>query len=344
MKEIRAHTAIRGIAALLVVIYHYREIIGPNFDRYTSFFEKGYLWVDCFLMLSGFILSYIYGNKPALDLGETKRFFVARFARIYPLHAATLIGLALFAVILPHISHQSTSPNWYTFGLNLFDVHAWGMLDAYDWNFPSWSISVEFAAYLIYPLACLALLRSSRLTGALFLALFILALGTAREHWERLALLHGLPMFLMGMLIYRIPRLPTLVLPLQFGATLFLLLALHFGLSDSLAEICFVALIYSTQWDDGIARHFGGAPLHWLGERSYSIYMLHIPIRILADSFIRIHLGSVAYFVLVLTATLIACSISYRFFEMPMRNIISRRRRQPIGKISLVSVELRDCR
>jgi peptidoglycan/LPS O-acetylase OafA/YrhL len=310
----------------LVVIYHYRAIIAPGFDRYTSFFAKGYLWVDCFFMLSGFILSYIYGDKPAIDRGEAKRFFVARFARVYPLHAATLIGLAMFAVILPHISHQTTSPDWYTFGLNLFDVHAWGALDAYDWNFPSWSISVELAAYLIYPLACLALLRSGRLTGTLFIMLFILALGTGREHWERLALVHGLPMFLMGMLIYRIPRMPSAVLPLQVVTTLVLLLTLHFGISDAIVELCFVALIYATQWDDGVTRHFDIAPLHWLGERSYAIYMLHIPVRILADSFIRVHLGSIAYFMLVLISTLAAGSISYRFFEMPMRNLISRRR------------------
>jgi len=309
----------------LVVIYHYREIIGPEFDRYTSFFEKGYLWVDCFFMLSGFILSYIYGAGPSKSIEAAQRFFRARLARIYPLHIATLLGLVAFVIVLPHISHQKTSPDWRTFWLNVTNIHAWGMLSAYDWNFPSWSISVEFAAYLFYPLAIAALARFSRATTIALTVLFALASMTGREHWERLALLHGLPMFLMGMIIYKIPKLPSAILSLQIASVLSLIFVLHFGLSDALAELCFVGLICSIQWDDGLARYLSLSPLLWLGASSYSIYMLHIPVRIVDDSFVRVHLNSCAYFVLVTVTTLMAATVSYRVFEIPLRNLITGR-------------------
>jgi peptidoglycan/LPS O-acetylase OafA/YrhL len=84
MIEIKSHTALRGIAALLVVMYHSRSALPPslNPDQFTLFFAKGYLWVDCFFILSGFILCYVYDTQPAERPEQRNRFFLARFARI----------------------------------------------------------------------------------------------------------------------------------------------------------------------------------------------------------------------------------------------------------------------
>src|SRR5882757_7286140 len=112
MTEIRSHTALRGIAALLVVIFHYRGIAEPafNVDAITSFFAKGYLWVDCFFMLSGFILCHRYGTSPGETLANSTLFLKARFARIYPLHLATLLFFVGYMLVIPKVSHQIAQP------------------------------------------------------------------------------------------------------------------------------------------------------------------------------------------------------------------------------------------
>jgi peptidoglycan/LPS O-acetylase OafA/YrhL len=311
MGEIRSHTALRGIAALLVVIYHYRSILKPvlDLDSHTSFFQKGYLWVDCFFMLSGFILSYVYGTRPGESRFECRRFLMARIARIYPLHLATLLFLAAFFVVMPLISHQQFNPSWTTFFLNLLDIHAWGFLDAYDWNFPSWSISVEFAAYLIFPLICIGLRSATATIMLSMIALLVAGLFIGRDNWERTALLHGLPMFFAGILIFRCRiKLSVSMINLLLAVSLVSLVAvLHFGLPDAMAELCFVALVFAAQFDTLPIP----SPLLILGGWSYSIYMLHIPMRYVVSEMAP-HFGPLATFVSLLLATLVAAGFSYR--------------------------------
>jgi peptidoglycan/LPS O-acetylase OafA/YrhL len=268
MQEIKSHTALRGIAALLVVIFHYRTVIKSEFDldAYTHFFSKGYLWVDCFFVLSGFILCYVYGTGPCTSLQAAGRFLNARFARIYPLHLATLLFLVALMFVLPAISHQAAAPvPWAHFILNLFDIHAWGFLDSYDFNFPSWSISVEFAAYLAFPLICFALMRSKAITVTLMLTIIVsrvcfVALVDVRAHWEQFALLAGLPMFFVGVLLFQ-DRISfghisqNTISKLQLFSVALILTSMHFGMNDNLAPIGFAVFIFSSQKDEGyVAR------------------------------------------------------------------------------------------
>src|SRR3546814_8137818 len=89
-----ALTSLRGIAALLVVVYHFSGGFLPNLDpgRYSDFVPKGYLWVDLFFVLSGFIITHAYGDAFAerARWGSIRAFLFARMARIYPLHLFVL--------------------------------------------------------------------------------------------------------------------------------------------------------------------------------------------------------------------------------------------------------------
>jgi peptidoglycan/LPS O-acetylase OafA/YrhL len=317
VREIKSHTAIRGIASLLVVVYHFREVLPENLnpDRFTQFFARGYLWVDCFFMLSGFILCHVYG---ALHSFDRRQFFVARFARIYPLHLATLLFLANVFVVLPLVSHQRFAPDWCTFSLNLLDVHAWGLLSTFDWNYPSWSISVEFAAYIVFPLICLGLRHARAIALTMMSAAFCVVLFSGRDHWERLALLRGLPMFFAGIVLFNLPHKPTISMQV-IGAAL-VIVALHLGI-DTLAEIAFGLIIYSSQFDTGPSALLSASPLQWLGERSYSIYMLHVPIKI-AVNIAAPKLSGFALFFSLISMTILIGSFSFSFFEMPARKCI----------------------
>src|ERR1700744_3320893 len=103
MVDIRSHTSLRGIAAVLVVAFHYAvplRHVGFDVNRYTLLVARGYLWVDLFFILSGFILCHVYANQ-LVDIRSIASFFRARFARIYPLHIATLLLLVGCQTAIP---------------------------------------------------------------------------------------------------------------------------------------------------------------------------------------------------------------------------------------------------
>jgi len=94
-------TAIRGIAALLVVVFHF-EILLVQFvpPQQSMFFRKCYLMVDLFFILSGFIIYHVYGRAFARSIGRTslRKFWVARIAHVYPLHLFALLVIILTVV------------------------------------------------------------------------------------------------------------------------------------------------------------------------------------------------------------------------------------------------------
>lgn len=122
-------TAMRGVAALLVAFFHLRGgVVGvPLFDLYIFSFRfgnRGYLWVDFFFILSGFILAYRYGNAcRRLDARVYRHFIWQRFARIWPLQVVTM-GAALLYIAL---KHGPDSLSLSTIIANLLLVHGWGI-------------------------------------------------------------------------------------------------------------------------------------------------------------------------------------------------------------------------
>src|SRR6476620_1065253 len=156
--EIRSHTGLRGIAALLVVGYHQQFVPGFKFGFEPHIFTRSYLMVDLFFILSGFIMCYVYGAQP-----NARQFWHARFARIYPLHLFCLAYLTLFTLgttlLLTKTGHdpQPFGPlgDWIR---QLLLLNAWHH-QANAWNVPSWSISAEAFAYLLFPAITVIRLR-----------------------------------------------------------------------------------------------------------------------------------------------------------------------------------------
>src|ERR1700744_4959496 len=91
-QDIPALTGLRGVAALWVVLFH-MELETP-----IPIIEKGYLGVDIFFILSGFILMHVYADRKEFNYNEFVR---ARLARIYPLHMLSLVVLGIIVCLLP---------------------------------------------------------------------------------------------------------------------------------------------------------------------------------------------------------------------------------------------------
>lgn len=300
-RYIVSHTSIRGIAALLVVCYHLQygaEIYFP-WETATPFFEKGYLWVDLFFILSGFVISYSAraDERAPFSLAQVKSFYVSRFARIYPLHlVALLLLLAVLSgkqLLARFVDIGAVDPDFISgrniaaFFEQLFLLNAWGLTGVVGWNIPSWSISAEIVAYLVFPLLAAGIARWRRASLAaltLYAILFYAWVGTTTgilDIVHREALLRCLGGFGLGMIVYNarawIDRLGNVMLSaLQAIGAVIVLTTMIGGFNDVFAVPGFFLLVATTWPDRGwLSAILKKQPLHWLGEISYSVYLNH---------------------------------------------------------------------
>jgi len=167
----------RGLCAVLVALLHYHATW--HFLNFPLI-RNSYLFVDFFFVLSGFVIAHAYGDRIG-DLADFGRFAALRFGRLWPLHA-TVLGLFLVVevaalVLEPWLGGAYPRPPFtesrapFAILTNMLLVHSLGLHPDVTWNFPSWSISVEFYTYLVFAMVLLMLPRF-RTVAALALALF----------------------------------------------------------------------------------------------------------------------------------------------------------------------------
>jgi peptidoglycan/LPS O-acetylase OafA/YrhL len=351
-------TALRGVAALWVVIYHYSVQCFPTLDvtDYTHIFHKGYLAVDMFFMLSGFVLTHVYHRKFLEDVsGNYRGFVVARIARIYPLHVLVLILFVATAVAanwsgdlsirsLEKIPLQGSESVAALFA-NIFLVQG---LNAgkLSWNYPSWSISVEFMAYLLFPFV-LPLIWRARASAKWALAILLAGLlglfaYIAQDNFDQwdgpIALLRCFPEFLIGTLLYCAFRSAPPGIGIErdgtvFGILLITLALLHFGAPDLLVTLLFALLILAAVRNVGrFAEWANIRALVWLGDISYSIYLIHSFIQCLAMNLLArfgIHkladlspYKSLMFMAPMLVLCAVAAHLSYFCFEVRSRRYV----------------------
>jgi peptidoglycan/LPS O-acetylase OafA/YrhL len=150
--QLHALTGARGLAAWLVVLYHIRfayqgQVPSSVFD----FVSKGYLAVDLFFVLSGFVMWLNYADKfAAQGFAAAPDFMRRRIARIYPLYIFMLLATIGWAVLL-RLAGNGPDVRFPFAELPLHFAMAqnWGLTDGLHWNVPAWSISTEFGAYLM---------------------------------------------------------------------------------------------------------------------------------------------------------------------------------------------------
>ncbi len=178
--DLPALTALRFLAAAMIFTFHLREY-APSAWAY-AIAPGMYHGVSFFFVLSGFVLTHAYGGREA----SWRRFYLARLARIAPLHLASLV-LLLALLPIPYARGQNLggAETALSFALKVFMLDAWvpvrGVLQS--WNNVSWSISVEMAFYAAFPLLLAAMTRRPALTlaGAGVVSVGVLAAGAAAE-------------------------------------------------------------------------------------------------------------------------------------------------------------------
>jgi peptidoglycan/LPS O-acetylase OafA/YrhL len=214
--EIEALTGLRAIAALWVFLFHasnFADRIGSDVAPILRFVGAGgFLGVDVFFVLSGFVLAYTYGAERWQTPRVYARYLWKRVARIYPVHVLTMLLLAVVAFAYGSLGMRLLPPSRMTLDAlvsNLLMTQAWTMPIVRSWNTVAWSISCEWAAYLCLPLIAIIArqIQTSRLLFTLIAASFIilgLVIGRG-DHPGTMAygLLRIAVEFPAGVLLYR---------------------------------------------------------------------------------------------------------------------------------------------
>jgi peptidoglycan/LPS O-acetylase OafA/YrhL len=351
-QKINELESLRGLAALLVVFFHI-----PTWHPllHVRLISNGYLMVDLFFVLSGFVIFNAYGNNIE-STRDLVRFQFLRFGRLYPVHILFLLVFLLIEIAkyVAQIKTGTVSPNSQPFRENnltaliqhIFLIQAIGPTGNHNtFNIPSWSISVEFYIYLVF--GCVVLLgrNANRLIIFSAIAIVSVVLLVSADTFGFEDVLRGLGGFFIGCMTAAAVKNATLKVSRAASLLLFLAIIafLQFKTSKTYdAAIYFLSagLIGTLVLQrDGLLNsvlRFG--VFVWLGAISYSLYMSHSAVEWITNQFIRVVLkvpeviavtgrsipqlsGSSALLgvLFILILSLVVSSLVYKFVEKPCR-------------------------
>ena len=188
--EIKALTGLRIVAALWVVLFHFRPLLwasSPSLhDDFAPLFDAGAQGVDLFFILSGFVLTWNYLDRmgPSFSMRATWHFLWLRLSRVFPIYLVTMHIAALWIIFTLHVG-STPSPDVdkltaISYLRQFFMVQLWfaPFFDETSWDGPAWSISAEWLAYLLFASLILLVFRIAQVSRArtLLMLAFVAAL------------------------------------------------------------------------------------------------------------------------------------------------------------------------
>lgn len=350
---------LRGVAALMVVAFHLFEAHAAS--RFEQIINHGYLAVDFFFVLSGFVIGYAYDDR--WRTMSTREFFQRRLVRLHPMIVvAMVIGAAMFhfqaGAVFPKI--QDT-PVWLmivvmVIGITLvpvgaaLDIRGWG--EMHPLNGPAWSLFYEYVANILYALFV-------RKFSSTVLASCVAVAGAALVHycvtgpngdviggWSldpaqvRIGLTRLLYPFFAGLLLSRVVKVGRIDHAFLLSS-LIIVAALALprvggpadvwknGLYDALCIILVFPLVVYIGASGTIDDGRGMKLCAFLGAISYPIYIIHYPFIYTYTAWVARNKVPLADALPWTIATFLACvALAYaclRFYDIPVRQCLARR-------------------
>ncbi len=326
----------------------------PTFDRteqplyilFAHLYEHGYLAVDLFFSLSGFIFFWLYSSNIYSRQVAASRFFILRFSRLYPLHLLTFLVVALgqhfylSAFGTPFV--YGHNDKWH-FLLNLFFLSSVGLERGWSYNAPVWSVSVEVVLYAVF--FAVSRFLKPRLLVAFALSLFgLILVFRLNAHLGR-----GMTSFFLGGGVYVVyARIVTLrrqliVVTVTAVACVAAWIGALCGASNTeflrgmpgirglpmpfevlvVFPLTILSLAIVESYRGHLGRRFSA-----LGDISYSSYLWHFPLQLLfvsvvsasglENSVFRDSSVLILYFVVLISVSW----LSFRYFEVPAQRYI----------------------
>jgi peptidoglycan/LPS O-acetylase OafA/YrhL len=325
--------------------FHVRRAIEPYYHQFAWLYDNGHIAVEYFWAVSGFVFAHVY----LADKGGMGRFWLARIARLWPLHLLTLVVVAVLQTIYTHIHGTGFiyhCQNVKHFLLNLAMAHYWGFQTNQSFNGPSWSLSTEILAYAAF-WVLLPLLRRIPLAAALPVTLGMFALifdnilppdaPPTTLPGKMVPVVNCIGYFFAGVTVYaaalrRWLTLPVLIalVPILAGVAWYLLGMKQHGrdaaiLAGTFAALCAMVAIDLIDRRDWL--RFGKT----LGDASYGIYLWHFPIQLLmvlvvgATFGTRLVFREPVFLWVFLGSAVVAGFASHRWIERPAQRAVLRR-------------------
>lgn len=352
---------LRGVAALLVLLSHtwlfttrYNYSFGPL--AISNWLTYGFFAIHLFIILSGFVLAYPLVSDDGWKQLDVWDFYKRRALRIVPPYYAVIILLVVASFVVPALynalgaAHQTSLPRPTMLELGSHLLFSRNLVAFFapvgSINGVFWSIEVEIAYYLLFPLLMLATRRFGVLNmvvGALLLTvlwrviIFQNLVDTRRELLFQLFRVFPARLFefalgiLAAMVVYRyrtqIRGFAMLVAGVVFfwfgtminvgmkGAQFNPMIDIILGVSG----FCFVLAICGSEV---IRRIFSSRPLIWVGGFSYSIYLVHQPILQELYTWFPDRQGLDAFLTYTVGFTLFAVACAYIFYRLIERPTI----------------------
>jgi peptidoglycan/LPS O-acetylase OafA/YrhL len=303
-----ALTGMRALAALNIVFFHFSD--PAKFGPFAPIVRNGYVSVSFFLLLSGFVLAYNYRERAEQGKMEARRFWVARFSRIYPVYVFSLI--VSLGMLMDEYHAQTRGHFYLGVVLTPLLLQGWVPLLTTFWNTPAWTLSTDVLFYALFPMLIVwknPIIHPKTARRALVSLLIFWLLGLvlptaytllhpdgmepigrySNGTWLR-ALKFGpvqhVPSFLFGMALAALnnhldakDRRRLIIGLLGFAATY---TVLYFGdqmpyvyMHDGLLMPVYGAIVLGLAGENFLTTVFSFFPLLAVGEASYCLYILH---------------------------------------------------------------------
>nr|WP_275692910.1 acyltransferase [Burkholderia sp. Ax-1719] len=343
---------LRGFAAMIVVMYHFSDLFKP------FHLDEGYLVVDLFFVMSGFVIASAYEGKLASGSIGARHFLKLRLIRLYPLYfLGTLTGSVGVLLRLPH-AHWHLAASAFSMALLMLPCPngvtppdgtlAWFL---YPLNYPSWSLLFELLANVAYAVCfrflSVRVLASAVLISALALTLKVVHAGSINSGWalasSHLGIVRVAYGFFLGVLLFRLhagrrhTSNPIAIGVAAWFPLMFLVpvaAALHVAFTLSIVLIFIPGLVWigaSFEPSKRVREVF-----LFFGTVSYGIYMLHVPV----IGLLRLATGigpqpslaqSLAVDSCILLIVVVVAALGEQFYDRPIRHLLMRgvRGRQP---------------
>ena len=351
---------LRWLAAFVIILYHYSihfQINDVDYNLFLNYllkkkeFAPNFVWL--FWSISGFVFTNIYISRNV----SIKKFFIARLARLYPLHFLTLLIVAILQILsIINFGHSQENyiNDFYHFILHIFFASDWGLQNDWSYNVPIWSVSIEIPIYFLFFFSLFYLKRYNFLLPIALIIFFYYLLPYVINFFEELNIIkfnkwHNLAFynfttcifyfFLGSFIFFFLKKFMNFYKELFFLSligTIFCIIILNTNYTFILAIkkifpttvflisslIIFFALV-----DNVIKNFFKNIII--FSNTSYSIYLIHFPLQLIIMIFFKkysfsLELFNKFYIFLIFTLILqIISFFSYKYFEMPMRKLIN---------------------
>ncbi len=279
-RRYEALDSLRGICACMVVLYHLHP---DGWLTSLAIARNGWMFVDFFFVLSGFVIAASYGEKLAAGYPIT-RFMGLRLGRIYPLHLFAIVVIAAlnFIVTESPITPVDTLTSLFA---NLLMLQSFGVTEHPTWNGLSWSIAAEIWTYFSFALIVASTKRIDwRIFAGSAFAAWIVLIAVSDNYlattW-RFGFVRCVLGFSLGVLVWLAHRRWSQRSSTSVEVAAVLLTVVHVTMVGTngltfLAPAVFAILVFVMAGEGGgISRTLHARPLKFLGLLSYSIYLLH---------------------------------------------------------------------